>query len=452
MCLSKTSIQFSCFFFIAAVQAYKTFEPECSTPPADVNYVASPNSRGTLNILWSSLLTIFACTWTIHHPNVPRQYHGYRHNWSWALRGFLKSTGRMVLTIFAPEIIIAVAYNEFLAARVDHKSLVSQAKEDEINWSWTHTYYANMGGFVIEKNDYEHWVRGEYNMHHLSGRDILILRKKRYIEKLPNITERELKDRVKSDSLVKAISIIQIIWSAAQILVRTVRRLSICPLELTVLAFALCAIAIYLLYWYKPKSIGISTTIIRKKLYSEIQDILKQARVTGVDITQTEKSDNPVNESAETKTLKAYTMANLLLPGSSLLEEGAPMRIDAIRKGPEFDDSIFWTLFVGMVLFGAIHIGAWNFEFPTKTELYLWRYSAIYSTSSAFIAAVVVFLRRAATKHLGKLNILSALLFYCGIVLSLASSLLYVPTRLFFLVEMLRTLCFLPPKSYTSTW
>jgi hypothetical protein len=98
----------------------------------------------------------------------------------------------MILTIFAPEIIIAVAYNDRLAARIDHKSLVDRAEEDGISWSWIHTYYANMGGFVVEKKN-GHWARSEYNMHHMSGRDILILRQLRYIEKLPNISKTEPK-------------------------------------------------------------------------------------------------------------------------------------------------------------------------------------------------------------------------------------------------------------------
>ncbi|PTB45595.1 hypothetical protein M441DRAFT_451872 [Trichoderma asperellum CBS 433.97] len=361
MGLPKIPIQLSCFFFfVATIQAYTVFKPKCSAPTAEANYVAAPDSRGTLDILLKSIFTIFACTWTIHHPNVPRQYHGYVDQnpksklcgylnlgpLSWRLKGFLKSTGRMILTIFAPEVIIAVAYNDRLATREDHELLDKLAEGEEggkVEWSLDHTYYANMGGFVIKKTNAEAETGNGYNLHHLSGRDVYILRKKRCIGKLPNITQRELKDRVKSDSLIKAISISQIIWSTARILDRTVYGLAICALELTVLAFALCAIAIYWLYWDKPKSIGVSTTIDRLISYERIKDILVEARTRAY-------STRHIFSLKRTRAFSSRSEA----------VDGAPLRIDTIREGKEFDNKTFWALLVGVVLFGGIHVGGWR--------------------------------------------------------------------------------------------
>ncbi|KAK1252884.1 hypothetical protein MKX08_004071 [Trichoderma sp. CBMAI-0020] len=504
MGLSKTSIQLSCFFFIAAAQAYTTFEPDCSAPTKKVNYVAAPSSRGTLDILLKSVFAIFACTWTIHHPNVPRQYHGYRRkpksqpdnhdanpdlcshsdtSWDWRLRALLKSTGRMVLTIFAPEVIIAVAYNDRLAARVDHKALVDQAVKDEISWSWIHTYYANMGGFVVEKKDYTRWTSGEYNMHHLSGRDIFILRKLGYIEKLPNMSKRALKDRAKSDSLIKAISVTQIVWSTARILARTVWRLSICPLELTVLAFSLCAIVIYLLYWEKPKSIGITTSVMPAQpyTYDDIRVVLTLARDEGIYVKAENnmissssiesksagpKSAGPpsigicewtpshdVNQNASSYILRTWSTMPLFSFRKPTSVDGAPLRIDSVRKGERFDDGTLWALLAGMVLFGSIHIGAWHFEFPTRADRMLWRCSTVYSVGCVFIALVAVSLQKAANKARrehpdGRLG---TVLGYCGRFLYFAGLLLYVVARLVILVEMFRTLFYLPPDAYISS-
>lgn len=269
----KISSQFSFFYLITAAEAYSVFEITCAKPHIGINYVSSSNFRGTLDILWSSLFTIFACTWTLQHPNVPEQRHGYIHNGSdidqisgwkenirWKFKHFLRATNASILTTLAPEIIIGVAYNVRLQAREDHPILLRLADQDRIRWSLTHTYYANMGGFVLAKEEKEENVNG-YNLHHLSGSDLIKLRKTNRISRLPDITEEEPLDRAKDDPFVRTVSVAQDIWSTTQILVRAVKKLSICPLELAVLAFAACAIIIYGLYWDKPKSIDVSTTI-----------------------------------------------------------------------------------------------------------------------------------------------------------------------------------------------
>jgi hypothetical protein len=48
-----------------------------------------------------------------------------------------------------------------------------------------------------------------------------------------------------------------------QIIVRTVRKIAISQLELAVIAFAACAVIIYVLYWSKPKDISTVTAIIQ---------------------------------------------------------------------------------------------------------------------------------------------------------------------------------------------
>ena len=96
----------------------------------------------------------------------------------------------------------------------------------------------------------------------------------------------------------------------------------------------------------------------------------------------------------------------------------------------------------GATLFGGIHIGAWNFEFPSRIELILWRCASV--TSAAFgpiffilVIPLMDFLEEAGLK---------------GGILSPICTFLYVIARLFLLVETFRTLCFLHPDAYISTW
>jgi hypothetical protein len=101
------------FCFVAAAQAYTIFETSCSTPTTEVNFVSSPDSRGTLDILWSSLFTIVACTWTVQHLNIPEQRNGRDPGWvgglRWKLKRFLTSAKWMLITMIAPEVVIGMA-------------------------------------------------------------------------------------------------------------------------------------------------------------------------------------------------------------------------------------------------------------------------------------------------------------------------------------------------------
>jgi hypothetical protein len=86
-----------------------------------------------------------------------------------------------------------------------------------------------------------------HNPYHLTALEICRLRDEGTLPKLPYISEEELGDKSKSNSFIKAIAIFQITWATIQIIVRTVRKIAISQLELAVIAFAACAVIIYLL-------------------------------------------------------------------------------------------------------------------------------------------------------------------------------------------------------------
>ncbi|KAK0648116.1 hypothetical protein B0T16DRAFT_112751 [Cercophora newfieldiana] len=100
--------------------ALTTFQPICTAPTSTVSFVFIPNSRGTLEIIWGCVFAIFACTWTIHHPNLPRQRRkgrrGYGENLKCDLRDFWEATKLAFYTIIAPEAIVSVACSELLSA------------------------------------------------------------------------------------------------------------------------------------------------------------------------------------------------------------------------------------------------------------------------------------------------------------------------------------------------
>ncbi|CAG9983117.1 unnamed protein product [Clonostachys byssicola] len=135
-----------------------------------------------MNILESCILTIIACTWTIHHPNVPGGAPRTR------LGTFLHHLKWMALTILIPEFILAQSIDEHLWVRKTWKEMEKKEKhkssdskkrfcgitrketwklfsaitcketwkrrfdvtsKETLNWSKKHLYYANMGGFRV---------------------------------------------------------------------------------------------------------------------------------------------------------------------------------------------------------------------------------------------------------------------------------------------------------------
>jgi hypothetical protein len=98
-------------------------------------------------------------------------------------------------------------------------------------------------------------------------------------------------------------------------------------------------------------------------------------------------------------------------------------------------------LFLGGTIFGAVHCCGWTFSFPTLLEQLLWRIASIVTTS----CPTIMFIFSAPL----------VCLFMPGIGLRLAAIVIvapYVVARLFIMVEVFRSLFYLPPEAYISTW
>ncbi|KAI0455267.1 hypothetical protein F5B21DRAFT_523978 [Xylaria acuta] len=140
-----------------------------------VGWQADPNRRGTLTIIENCLFTIFACTWSIQHPNVPKLDEA-----PW--QTLLRQCKWTVFTLFFLEFLVAHAILEFVMAVRNMRSLDKEglldknlpwifryfrqpltgsedaeagvaksipvpvdAGQQEVKWALTHCYFANMG-------------------------------------------------------------------------------------------------------------------------------------------------------------------------------------------------------------------------------------------------------------------------------------------------------------------
>ncbi|KAF8859210.1 hypothetical protein BDZ45DRAFT_562078, partial [Acephala macrosclerotiorum] len=482
--------------------AYTTFETNCTHPVTSVNYVSSANARGTMDILWSSLFTIIACTWTVLHLNVPIQREGrdpgLAGDIKWMFKRGLSSLVWMLVVILAPEILIAKYWGDLVSARAGIKRMKKFADEDEVPWTLSHAFLANMGGFAVRwfvpkrvgklhhcttqtEPDMPHQVteNEQHNgsdiglaedpplempgskeiiprgsvisltedrptslpaLRHLAIDQLISLREAGFLPRLPFITLEELQDRNKSDSLIRVIAIIQISWSIVQIIVRAARQLAISQLEVAVVAFAACAIAIYGLNWYKPKGVQVPITILQypRTIPSAVYGIIAYDHARGF---TSGPADGFILGAINSLTDHTFHRKD----GS-----GAVHNLAVRQTG----NTEVWALSLGCVVFGGIHLAAWNFDFPTRAEQILWWVASLWCTFSVFGMFILYFTFISADKYWGYWE---TVIEWRGIQVTIIGLFrimpaLYVLARLYLLVEIFRTLCFLPESAYVATW
>ncbi|CAI7578917.1 unnamed protein product [Penicillium manginii] len=68
-----------------------------------------------------------------------------------------------------------------------------------------------------------------------------------------HLRERDIQDRAKADSFAKAFTMLQTFWVTCNIIARAAYNLPITPLEISTVAYAVCAGITYAVWWHKPK-------------------------------------------------------------------------------------------------------------------------------------------------------------------------------------------------------
>ena len=128
-------------------------------------------------------------------------------------------------------------------------------------WTNVHSFYAGAGGFVFDLE-----LAGSHGTTFISGpqrltvtaHGVLLLAK---CGLLPDMDEREIKDKSKTDGLAKALVLLQAAWMLLQTLGRIVTRIPTSLLEVNTIGHILCAFVVYLLWWSKPREIHEPTVL-----------------------------------------------------------------------------------------------------------------------------------------------------------------------------------------------
>ncbi|KAG2034705.1 hypothetical protein BDR03DRAFT_964291 [Suillus americanus] len=315
----------------------------------------SCNTRTLWDILSSCGLTLFACTWTAIHLDIPGKDEGVVYT---AFRRLFL----MLMAFLAPEFVVAWAAWQFLHARQVAKAFnnefgVQQAQprsyyraiwqklvvtlrggstSSSDGWTVIHGFFAWMGGFILH-------VDGEPRGT-LTTDELLQFVRDGSVGR-PAITEAEIKDRSKGDMLSKWVAILQLVWFFIQLIARYIQNLPVTLLEIDTLGVAALTCISYGLWFNKPKDVRLPYTVHWKD-------------PTAPPLPGSLDSDKGHNTLSVLQLLLKYRLQQ---SGASLTPEDTVIVIGSIS---------------GMV-FGAIHCLGWNSLFPGDTEQMLWRIASI---------------------------------------------------------------------------
>jgi len=207
-----------------------------------LGYVADPAGRGTPSLVISCVVTLTLCVWSALHLNVPFQGRTKPQeallNLRWIVAG-----------IYAPELVVFVAWRQWCSARLLQKLVDGAPKSEEatapeggrpFQWTMAHSFFACTGGFALELDELAD-VTGSSGDHErkrprrltLTSRGMAVLAQS---GKLPRVDKAEIEDKSKANDLAKATVIVQATWMIVQVIGRLAFQLPVTLLEVNTVA------------------------------------------------------------------------------------------------------------------------------------------------------------------------------------------------------------------------
>lgn len=118
-----------------------------STPALDFQgWVQGPDTRGSLDIIWSCIAVLVTALWTVLHVNLPGKGDNLRHL-------FLRKFRWGCASILAPDFLTLVAASQWDAAKKSVAKMreIKEVEQDKSRWCMEHAFYANSGGMYEDE-------------------------------------------------------------------------------------------------------------------------------------------------------------------------------------------------------------------------------------------------------------------------------------------------------------
>jgi hypothetical protein len=307
------------------------------------SWVEQPNYRGTFDILWVSLVTIGISTYTMLCLNLPAPKDTY-------VQLVYRRILWMLLGIIGPEFVLTYAAGQWSRA----KWSVIAFHDEHPEWHMRHAFFADMGGFVLHTHDGTTFPVNALQLHWLV--------RHKYID-FPNITRREVWDKSKQDTFTKVITAFQVGYLVIQCSARAAQKLSITTLELNALAIVICSLMTSFAWLHKPADVSTPVHIHTNKTVGDMIGNMEW------DLTPLDHVD---------PNGPAYSVNVQPFMGVPVIPEERPIQRIPNDRFPTNPYGVQeYLLCFATLLFTAIHVAGWNFDFPTNTERILWRVSSL---------------------------------------------------------------------------
>jgi hypothetical protein len=325
-------------------------------------WTGSPDSRGTIDIIYDCATTAFLCCWSVLVLNVPKPD-------SSTLQNIVHKLLLVALCALAPELILQMAMGQWLQARrgrtLFHKSGYSQ-------WTLRHSFYADMGGIHLQSPGWKSFPVDTKQLHYLIT--------KGYVS-YPSLNETNIRDRDRVDGMLRFITLVQVLCFVINIMGRVHQNLTITVMELSTSAFVVLNIGTTLCWLRKPADVEHPDYITTD---TSIADILCDAGDAAAGVYQTTPLDFASRREWHWSILWAHGLALL----RSFRLAAPPMERPALRfqnTTVPFIEGAAQLAFAAITMgYFAIFTAAWNYSFPTKVEQMLWRVASLTALSTAF--------------------------------------------------------------------
>ncbi|KAF8327813.1 uncharacterized protein EI90DRAFT_3067093 [Cantharellus anzutake] len=224
---------------------------------------------------------------------------------------------------------------------------ISEKCEMVEGWTLTHSYFVAMNGFFDPS---KRSAVGPNDLQQYPG----IIENTGDTRKAA-VTKQEILDRSKGDGFSKFLIILQLLWFITQYVGRLASHLHISQLETMALAYVALCLPPYVLWWGKPVNIQF-----------------------------------PIHVTRESPSVPPTSETNIDQPTPKSETDADPMSLVQVPE-PDIEgwETITILIATGMI-FGGIHCLGWSFPFPTRTEMILWRVSAISLTVAPIFITLVV--------------------------------------------------------------
>jgi hypothetical protein len=221
-----------------------------------------------------------------------------------------------------------------------------------------------------------------------------------FLAGIKKINAEDIMDKSKGDALSKGLAIVQGLWFTTQCLARVHQHLTVTELEVATLAFAVVNVFIWLLWWDKPLDVQRQIVVGPAKA-ADAQPI------AAVSISRMDRFLSAVGGIAD------YYEYDPLLSTSVSSFWSFPVDERYNNQGDHLPFAI--EALVG-TMFGAIHCAAWNADFPTTVERWMWRSCSLLIVAIPviilFFALLFGFFESQRTRNISRVGIIAPIPIY----------------------------------------